>query len=138
MSLDTAEGQDVNLVLSIDNLAMSGSGREALIIDAVEGGRCYVARVHGKVVGFAILGRFFEEFPFLTLLIVDEGFRRQGVGTALMQHIESLCLGEKLFTSTNESNQPMQALLASRGYEKSGYVENLDDDDPEIIYLKRL
>ena len=46
---------------------------------------------------------------------------------------------EKLFTSTNESNAPMQALCDTTWLSsKSGWIDNLDDGDPEIIYFKRL
>jgi hypothetical protein len=30
----------------------------------------------------------------------------------------------------------MQALCERLGYVRSGYIENLDEDDPEIIYFK--
>jgi hypothetical protein len=56
----------------------------------------------------------------------------------LITHIEKLVPAEKLFTSTNQSNTVMQTLCEKLGYVRSGWIENLDDDDPEIIYFKRL
>ena len=35
-------------------------------------------------------------------------------------------------------NAPMQALVEKLGYVKSGWIENLDEGDPDIIYFKRL
>jgi hypothetical protein len=32
----------------------------------------------------------------------------------------------------------MQSLLPRLGYVRSGIVENLDDDDPELVYVKFL
>ena len=55
-----------------------------------------------------------------------------------MRHIESICVGKKLFTSTNESNTPMQRLCEQLGFVRSGRIENLDEGDPEIVYFKRL
>ena len=55
-----------------------------------------------------------------------------------MQHMEQTCTTAKLFTSTNQSNAPMQALLNKLGYRQSGFIENLDEGDPELIYFKRL
>jgi RimJ/RimL family protein N-acetyltransferase len=52
--------------------------------------------------------------------------------------MEAASKDQKLFTSTNESNKPMQALLDQLGYERSGIVENLDEADPELIYFKEL
>ena len=80
---------------------------------------------------------FFEQ-PFVSLLIVAESQRRRGVGAMLMRHIESICPEGKLFTSTNESNAPMRALCEQLGFVRSGYIDNLDDGDPEIVYFKRV
>ncbi len=51
--------------------------------------------------------------------------------------MESISRGEKLFTSTNLSNLPMQALLAKLGYTLSGVIHNLDEGDPELVYFKK-
>ncbi|MCU5440364.1 hypothetical protein ABEW49_10895 [Bacillus anthracis] len=43
------------------------------------------------------------------------------------------------FSSTNESNESMQKVFNTNGFIRSGIVENLDEDDPEIIfYTKKL
>jgi hypothetical protein len=42
------------------------------------------------------------------------------------------------FTSTNLSNIPMQSLLAKMGYLLSGVIHHLDEDDPELVYVKYL
>jgi len=42
----------------------------------------------------------------------------------------------RAFTSTNASNEPMQKLLGKFGFIESGHVENLDEGDPEIIFVK--
>lgn len=53
-----------------------------------------------------------------------------------MRYSESICQTTKLFTSTNLSNLPMQALLTKLGYRLSGVIHNLDDGDPELVYFK--
>jgi len=40
-----------------------------------------------------------------------------------------------LFTSTNESNKPMDALLQLLGYVPGGVIENLEPGDPEKLYF---
>ena len=65
-------------------------------------------------------------------------FRRRGLATALMRAAELECQSGKLFTSTNQSNIPMQQLCDRLGFIKSGYIENLDEGDPELIYVKLL
>ncbi len=56
---------------------------------------------------------------------------RKGAGreSVLLRHLERTCRTPKLFTSTNESNAPMQALMSSLGYEPSGVVHHLDEND---------
>jgi hypothetical protein len=52
--------------------------------------------------------------------------------------LERNCKTIKLFTSTNESNKPMQELMIKMGYQPSGTVYNLDEGDPELFYFKLL
>jgi ribosomal protein S18 acetylase RimI-like enzyme len=70
------------------------------------------------------------------LLIVHPSVRRQGIGTALMQHIETIYTPGKLFTSTNLSNERMLRLCERLGYVRSGIIEHLDEDDPEVFLLQ--
>ena len=109
------------------------------ITQAVNEGHCWVCDAGGVVAGYATLHYQFFSNPFLGLLITGADFRRQGIGSALVNAIEqTLPKPGKLFTSTNESNQPMQALLHKAGFRPTGRVEGLDDGDPEIFYLKIL
>ena len=58
--------------------------------------------------------------------------------SALIRHLINECRTPKLFTSTNQSNFPMQRLLATLGFDRSSFIENLDEGDPEWVYFKRL
>ncbi|MCX8026153.1 MAG: GNAT family N-acetyltransferase, partial [Thermanaerothrix sp.] len=71
-------------------------------------------------------------------LYIHPAHRRRGAGTRLMQYLECVCRTPKLFTSTNLSNRPMQALLAKLGYILSGVIHHLDENDPELVYVKYL
>jgi RimJ/RimL family protein N-acetyltransferase len=42
---------------------------------------------------------------------------------------------EKLFSSTNQSNDAMHKVYEANGFTKSGLIDNLDEGDPEIIYF---
>ncbi|HXU70578.1 MAG TPA: GNAT family N-acetyltransferase [Polyangia bacterium] len=98
----------------------------------------WVAHRDAKLVGFAVLVDHFFGRPFVELLVVAEDARRSGVGTALLAAIEDAIAGDRLFTSTNESNAPMRALLAKVGWILSGRIENLDAGDPELVFVKLL
>ncbi len=99
-------------------------------------GECLVARCNDALAGFAVVDRSFFDQRFVALLIVDPRHQRQGIGSALMRAVEDCFPGEKLFTSTNASNLKMQALCEQLGFVRSGYIEHLDEGDPEIVYFK--
>jgi GNAT superfamily N-acetyltransferase len=124
-------------ILYIDR-AHGDTGRAAYLEAAVRQRECYVAREGWDITGFAVLTRSFFGQYFIELLVVHPEHRRKGVGAALVAHIERIVPAEKLFTSTNESNMSMRGLLEKLGYTRSGWIDNLDEGDPELIYFKRL
>jgi N-acetylglutamate synthase-like GNAT family acetyltransferase len=109
------------------------TGRE-LLRCAIEEGGCSVFERDGRVLGCVGLDHAFYANGFVSVLLVREDARRQGIGEALMRHAMSSCRTPKLFTSTNLSNVPMQQLLAKLGFELSGVIHDLDPGDPELVY----
>jgi GNAT superfamily N-acetyltransferase len=137
VAIRSAGAADVEAVAALDREAATGRERLADLQAALVEDRLLVAEREGEIVGYAIHGRFFE-FDFIELLVVRPRYRRTGVATALVAGIESRSRTGKLFTSTNRSNIAMQRLCAHLGYLPSGVVENLDDGDPELFFVKRL
>ena len=72
------------------------------------------------------------------LVYIAPEYRRRGVAGQLIEFIENLCQRPKLFSSTNLSNAPMHALFARLGYSACGTVTALDENDPEVFYVKRV
>lgn len=130
---------DRDALIALDPRAATEPLRLAQIDAALAAGDAFIARArNAEPVGFAITGPRFFGHPFLSLLVVGEGWRLRGAGKALLAHVEAACGGDRLFTSTNRSNLAMRALLSARGFAESGLVENLDPGDPELIYVKFL
>ncbi len=139
--VERATEDDLIAVLAIDAAHMgeqAAQARRSQIVRAVSKHECYLVRDRLDVLGYAILTKHFFGYPFIELLIVHPDHRRKGAATALIEHIEAIAPGEKLFTSTNQSNAPMQALCERLGFVKSGWIDNLDPGDPEIVYFKGL
>lgn len=136
--VERATEDDYADILAIDQAAMGNDERREYLASAVMARHAYIAREAGQALGYAVASNSFFGNPFIELLIVHPEERRRGVGAALMGYIEKTCPSAKLFTSTNESNLPMQRLCEKLGFVRSGYVENLDEGDPEIIYFKAL
>lgn len=134
--VERATEDDLAGVLAIDG-AVEVS-HSAYLLEALRQRQMLVARAGEQYLGYAVVTQHFYGYPFIDLLVVRTEARRKGVAQALVAYIEKTQPGEKLFTSTNESNAPMHTLLAKLGYVRSGWVDNLDEGDPEIIYFKRL
>jgi GNAT superfamily N-acetyltransferase len=130
--------RDVPALCAMDALARQDESRRALIARAVEAGHAYVIEAQQQVIGYAVLDTSFFGQGFVSLLYIHPEHRRRGAGFRLMQYLEQVCPTPKLFTSTNLSNLPMQALLAKLGYILSGIIHHLDENDPELVYVKYL
>lgn len=129
---------DVPAMYAIDHMATEEGNRRQHIREWVSAGNAIVAVINDVVVGYAVVENTFFGHGFISMLMVEKESRRKGVATTLVTRLEERCETDKLFTSTNESNKPMQALMQSMSYEPSGTVYNLDDGDPELFYFKRL
>ncbi len=134
-SIRPATENDIEAITACDPLTQTNQGRLAEIRRAIQTDTCYVA-VDDSILGYGIFDYSFYEYGFVALLVVKLDSRRGGVGTALMDYIESVCQTAKLFTSTNLSNLAMQQLLAKAGYKLSGVIQDLDEGDPELVYVK--
>lgn len=123
---------------AFDPRIVSEATRRPLLMRAHRAGGFFVAECDGRIAGY--LARTFEFFDkdFIALVVVDETLRRRGIATALMRKAEEIAHGDRIFTSTNESNAPMRAVLARLGYLPSGVIDNLDPGDPELVFVKFL
>ena len=138
-TLRPANALDIEALSVIDGLAQTSTHRRDFITRSVAHGNCTViVAPGGQAAGYGVLDHSFFENGFVTMLYVEPAQRRQGAGLLLMRHLEGLCQTPKLFTSTNLSNLPMQALLAKAGYRLSGVIHDLDENDPELVYVKYL
>lgn len=138
MLISSAISIEMEVICQIDYAVIGNSSRASYLSKAITDGKCFVARANDSVVGFIIYDTSFYEHAFIWLVVVSPEFRRLGVAKALINHIASNCPTEKLFTSTNASNEAMKKLCESLGFVQSGRIDNLDEGDPEIVYFKRV
>jgi GNAT superfamily N-acetyltransferase len=107
----------------------------AELADRVVRGEVLVAEVEGLLHGYAVVDRTFFGRPFIQLLFVSERHRRHGVGRELVEAVVHRA-HERVFTSTNLSNFPMQGLLSRSGWHPCGLIHGLDENDPEVFYFR--
>jgi N-acetylglutamate synthase-like GNAT family acetyltransferase len=136
MQIRKAANEDIPALLSMEQ---SGKGYYRQQIHKwVSEGHTVVAVVGDQIAGYAVLEYTFFGLGFISMLFVQKQNRHKGLAASLVTHLEKHCRTEKLFTSTNTSNKPMQALLEKMSWEPSGTVYNLDEGDPELFFVKRL
>jgi GNAT superfamily N-acetyltransferase len=135
MQIREATLADRDNIIALDHLAQLEPGRVEFIDRILQSATCLVMEDDGAVIAYAVLEYTFYDNGFASMLYVAEPERRRGIGRNLMEAIKSFCKTQKLFTSTNASNKPMQQLLSSLGYVRSGVIDNLDPGDPELVYM---
>src|SRR3954470_10957398 len=138
LEIRQGEARDAAGLIAFDHVARTDPRREQFVRRSIAAGACFVAASGGALVGYAVLEHGFFGNGLIAMLYTKPDARRRGVGSALVARCEAACPTPKLFTSTNLSNTPMQALLAKRGYKLTGFIDNLDEGDPELVFIKRL
>lgn len=129
---------DVPSICAFDHVAQMEQDRRQFIRKSVADGIAHIALIDGVIAGYMVLEHSFFARGFIAMLYVHPDHRRIGVGTTLIRLAESLCKSDRIFTSTNQSNRPMQALLDKLGYTRSGMVDDLDPGDPELFYSRQI
>jgi ribosomal protein S18 acetylase RimI-like enzyme len=141
MLIEPATIADYDAVRAVDHTLPGVPDRVQALHDWIARGECLVARLAdaaSPIGGFIVANDSFFAQRFIVLLVVHPDHRRRGIASALVRRVAETSPTAKLFTSTNRSNTAMQSLCESLGFVRSGIVENLDDDDPELIYFKRI
>lgn len=134
----TALRSDLDAIVSIDKEVIGNESRKSIIYEAIEEEKCLVVKENEGIVGFLIYNTKFYDNSFIDLLIVSPNYRNKGYASSLMKFFEKISPTKKIFSSTNLSNETMQKVFNSAGYIKSGFIDNLDEGDPQIIYYKRI
>ena len=135
LEIRNAQLGEIAFLRTLDTIAVVGSDRHGQIAMWVTSGVCRTALLDGEIVGYSVSNYSFFHQRFIELVLVAKVHRRQGIGLALLRDILDRLPEEKVWTSTNQSNVPMQALLGRAGFIESGRVENLDAGDPELIFV---
>jgi len=133
-----AAPDDHPALCEIDTMASHHPRRRDEIAEWISVDTCRLLEMDGRIAAYGVQSyRFFGE-AFVEMLMVGSQFRRQGLGMALISNFRAGCTSSKLFSSTNMSNRPMQKLLIKAGFRPSGYIDNLDENDPEVVFFCRI
>lgn len=135
MDIRPATSDDFSALCTLDTYAAAHVERQNEIRRWIEQGACHVVEVDDELAAYGIMTTHFFGQSFIELVMVGAQFRRSGIGLAPVEYFQDSCRGDKLFTSTNLSNRSMQGLLLRAGFRSSGYIDNLDKGDPELVFF---
>lgn len=133
-----ARPEDVDAMLACDAYAQAHPGRGLVVRDAVAKRQCLVAVRAGEIAGYVVLSHDFFDYGFVSLVVVSPTHQQRGAGLRLLAAAGAACQTPRLFTSTNQSNLAAQKLMLKAGFVRSGQIDNLDEHDPELVYVKFL
>ena len=134
---EMAQLNNLEELVNIDEEVIGHNSRREYIKKAIEDERCIVAYdIKNQIVGFLLFDTHFFDCSFISLIIVRPTERRKGYATALIDYFINISPTRKIFSSTNKSNKSMQEVFKVNGFIESGFIENLDEGDPEIIYYR--
>lgn len=129
---------DLENLVYIDSEVIGNKEREVELRESIEENRCFLGQMENQIAGFIVYHNYFFGHLFIDLVIVRPKLQRQGIAKTLMEYVENICLTNKIFSSTNKSNEKMQKVFDSLNYVRSGYIDNLDDGDKEIVFFKKI
>ncbi|WP_312439437.1 GNAT family N-acetyltransferase [Janthinobacterium sp.] len=134
ISTRLATPADVAAMLACDACWQSHAQRGECVRTAIGKGLCTIALRGGQVAGYVVLQDDFFGHDFVSLVVVSPLHRRRGIGLRLLA-AAAACSRARLFTSTNQSNLAARAMIARAGFAPSGQIDNLDEGDPELVFV---
>ncbi|MED1862225.1 GNAT family N-acetyltransferase [Fictibacillus nanhaiensis] len=137
MEIHNAKKHDLYKIIELDKKMIGSDHRKEEINQAIKEERCFIMYQEEKIAAFLIYHTHFFDCCFISLIMVDPEHQRKGLASSLLTHMTEVSPTTKLFSSTNESNESMKKVFLKNQFKKSGFVDNLDEGDPEIIYFKR-
>lgn len=132
MNCRLATIDDIDNIYKIDTVVTDVRLNE--ITHWVKQNDCFILEKNQEILAYGVINTHFFGYGFIELLMVNNQYRRQGLGLILINQLIKKSPTAKVFTSTNKSNTATQQLLIKTGFIPSGCIENIDDNDPELIY----
>ena len=134
MRIRLASADDLPKLIALDSAERLDPARAGHIGEWVADNACWLLVEGDEPVAYMAITHNFFHRPFIEMLMVGNQWRRHGYGAVLLDH--ACTIHHDLWTSTNQSNLPMRALLERSEFRPSGIVEGLDVGDPELIFRR--
>jgi ribosomal protein S18 acetylase RimI-like enzyme len=99
-----------------------------------------VAKSDRKSIGLLILDFLWNHIPFISLIWIDEKYRRLGVGRALLIFLENYLIennNEQLISSSMENAKDAQAWHQHMGFKECGLISEINADNVGEVFFKK-
>jgi len=109
------------------------------LIKKTENSEIFIAIENDNIIGFLRYGFFWDQYPFMNMLYIEETCRGNGVGKQLVQHWESNMKeeGYNLVMTSTLSNEQAQNFYRKLNYHDiGGFI--MPNDPLEVILIKEL
>ncbi len=126
----------------LDFASQDGHIPREVVSDKIGRNEIVVAILEGHRVGYARVEFLWSTVPFLSLIWVLESYRWQGVGAAILAHLEARFSAEghaALFSSSQADEPEPQAWHRRQGFEDCGRIDGINDNGiGEVFFRKAL
>jgi N-acetylglutamate synthase-like GNAT family acetyltransferase len=114
----------------------------AVVRRKIEWQEIVVAEISGTLVGYVRLEYLWSVVPYVALIHVSPGYRRRGVGKALLAHTEEFLRGQghtALYSSSQADEAEPQAWHRHVGFEECGLIAGVNEGGiGELFFRKSL
>lgn len=133
-SIRVATADDLDALAALDSHL-----RAEVLREKIAAGQVLVAALPSGVLGWLRWGLFWDEIPFMNMLVVLEHARGRGLGGALVAAWEQQAreAGFGAVMTSTQSDESAQGLYRRRGYRDCG-VLLLPGDPAEVFFRKEL
>lgn len=114
---------------------------ESMIKRKIEETAVILAEVDGKPIGYLRVEYLWLIVPFVSLITIEEGYRRKGVGSAMIKFLEDHLIknGHKVLHSSSQVDEPEPQIWQRKiGFEECGIIAGMNDGVGEIFFRKTL
>ncbi|MBH0157064.1 GNAT family N-acetyltransferase [Fictibacillus sp. 5RED26] len=136
MEIQHAKEHHLQKIIELDKKMIGSDHRKEELEHAIKEERCLILYQEDEIAAFLIYHTHFFDCCFISLIMVDPAHQRKGLASSLLTHMSRISPTNKLFSSTNESNESMKKVFIKNNFKKSGFIDNLDEGDPEIVYYR--
>ena len=125
----------------LDFVAQDGHIPGEVVAEKVGRDEVVVAERDGERVGYARIEFLWSVVPYIALIWILEPHRRQGVGTAILGHLEERFRAgghEALFSSSQADEPEPQAWHRRMGFEECGVIEGINEGGIGEVFFRKV